>query len=145
MRHSGESFVNCARRATELSGRPNPPAYPVLQTIADKDKPEVQHVWIRGNESNPGEPAPPHFLAILSPGEPKVFDRGKERMELAEAIASRDNPLTARVIVNRVWQQHFGYGIVRTPSNFGRADTVEPSALATSWIIAASLLMFPAR
>ncbi|MGA2740777.1 MAG: DUF1549 and DUF1553 domain-containing protein, partial [Bryobacteraceae bacterium] len=96
-----------------------PPAYPVLQTIADKEKPEEQHVWIRGDENNPGDLAPPHFLAILSPAEPKLFQRGKERLELAEAIASPTNPLTARVIVNRVWQQHFGYGLVRTPSNFG--------------------------
>jgi hypothetical protein len=96
-----------------------PPAYPVLQTIADKEKPQEQHVWIRGDQNNPGDPAPPHFLAILSPSEPKRFDRGKERLELAEAIASPSNPLTARVIVNRVWQQHFGFGIVRTPSNFG--------------------------
>jgi hypothetical protein len=96
-----------------------PPAYPVLQTIADKEKPQEQHVWIRGDQNNPGDPAPPHFLAILSPAEPKPFDRGKERLELAEAIASPSNPLTARVIVNRIWQQHFGYGIVRTPSNFG--------------------------
>jgi len=96
-----------------------PPAYPVLQIIADKEKPEEQHVWIRGDQNNPGDLAPPHFLAILSPAEPKRFDRGKERLELAEAIASPDNPLTARVIVNRVWQQHFGYGLVRTSSNFG--------------------------
>lgn len=96
-----------------------PPAYPLLQTIADKSKPETQHVWIRGNESNPGDPAPPHFLSVLCPAEPQPFQRGKERLELAEAIASPANPLAARVIVNRVWQQHFGYGIVRTPSNFG--------------------------
>jgi len=96
-----------------------PPAYPVLQTIADKEKPEEQHVWIRGNQNNPGDLAPPHFLAILSAAEPEPFQRGKERLELAEAIASPTNPLTARVIVNRVWQQHFGYGLVRTPSNFG--------------------------
>jgi hypothetical protein len=96
-----------------------PPAYPVLQTIADKEKPEEQHVWIRGDASNPGDPAPPHFLSILSPGEPQPFARGKERLELAEAIASPANPLTARVIVNRVWQHHFGYGLVRTPSNLG--------------------------
>jgi len=96
-----------------------PPAYPVLQTIVDKEKPEKQHVWIRGSQDNPGDLAPPHFLAILSPAEPQPFDRGKERMELAEAIASPANPLTARVIVNRVWQQHFGFGLVRTPSNFG--------------------------
>ena len=45
-----------------------PPAYPVLQTIADKEKPQEQHVWIRGDQNNPGDPAPPHFLAILSAG-----------------------------------------------------------------------------
>jgi hypothetical protein len=96
-----------------------PPAYPVLQTIADKDKPGQQHVWIRGDQNNAGDLAPPHFLAILSPAEPEPFEGGKERLQLAEAIASPSNPLTARVIVNRVWQQHFGYGLVRTPSNFG--------------------------
>jgi hypothetical protein len=96
-----------------------PPAYPMLQTIADKEKPEEQKVWVRGDQSNPGDPAPPHFLTILSPAEPERFHRGKERLELAEAIASPTNPLTARVIVNRVWQQHFGYGLVRTSSNFG--------------------------
>ncbi|HLY17490.1 MAG TPA: PSD1 and planctomycete cytochrome C domain-containing protein [Bryobacteraceae bacterium] len=96
-----------------------PPAYPVLQTITDKEKPEEQHIWIRGDQNNPGDLAPPHFLAILSRAGPEPFARGKERLELAEAIASPANPLTARVMVNRVWQQHFGYGLVRTPSNFG--------------------------
>ncbi len=96
-----------------------PPSYPLLQTIADTKTPAEQHVWIRGDQNNPGELAPPHFLTILSTVEPRRFDRGKERLELAEAIASPANPLTARVIVNRVWQQHFGYGLVRTSSNFG--------------------------
>lgn len=96
-----------------------PPAYPVLQAIADKAKPEEQHIWIRGNEANPGDLAPPHFVSILSKAEPQRFHRGGERLELAEDIADASNPLTARVIVNRVWQHHFGYGIVRTPSNFG--------------------------
>jgi hypothetical protein len=91
----------------------------MLQTIADKEKPEEQHVWIRGDQNNPGDLSPPHFLAILSPKEPERFHRGKERLDLAEAIASPANPLTARVMVNRVWQQHFGYGLVRTASNFG--------------------------
>jgi len=111
--------LNQLRAQLAALKRDLPPAYPVLQSIADKEKPQEQHVWIRGDQNNPGDPAPPHFLAILSPEEPKRFHRGKERLELAEAIASPSNPLTARVIVNRVWQQHFGYGIVRTPSNFG--------------------------
>jgi hypothetical protein len=96
-----------------------PPAYPVLQTIADKEKPGEQHVWIRGDQNNPGEAAPPHFLAILSKAEPERFERGKERTELADAIVNPSNPLTPRVMVNRIWQQHFGYGLVRTASNFG--------------------------
>jgi mono/diheme cytochrome c family protein len=97
-----------------------PPHYPYLQTIADNPNPVEQRVWIRGSRDNPGEPAPPHFLAILSSGEPKRFTKGAERRELADAIIDPKNPLTARVIVNRVWQWHFGKGLVRTPSNFGK-------------------------
>ena len=97
-----------------------PPQYAYLQVVKDNDKPKEQHVWLRGNRDSPGEPAPPHFLSILSPAELKPFDKGKERLELAEAIASPSNPLTARVIVNRIWQHHFGSGIVRSASNFGQ-------------------------
>lgn len=118
---SGVWLDHLARLRAQLAAlkKDLPPEYPLLQTIADREKPEEQHVWIRGSRDNPGEVAPPHFLAILSPVEPERFQRGKERLQLAEAIASPNNPLTARVIVNRVWQQHFGYGLVRTPSNFG--------------------------
>ena len=49
----------------------------------------------------------------------KPFEKGSGRLELAQAIASPDNPLTARVIVNRVWMYHFGAPLVRTPSDFG--------------------------
>jgi hypothetical protein len=65
----------------------------------------------------------PAFLAILSEPEPKPFTRGSGRLELARDIASRENPLTARVMVNRIWLHHFGKGLVRTPSDFGtRSD-----------------------
>ncbi|HZL57008.1 MAG TPA: DUF1553 domain-containing protein, partial [Bryobacteraceae bacterium] len=96
-----------------------PPEYPYLQIIEDKQKPAEQHVWIRGDRSNPGALAPPRFVSILSAGEPKPFTKGSARLELADAIVAPANPLTARVIVNRVWQHHFGQGIVRTPGNFG--------------------------
>ncbi len=78
------------------------------------------HVYVRGNPAQQGELAPRRFLRVLSKGEPPRFTHGSGRLELAEAIASKDNPLTARVIVNRVWAWHFGRGIVGTPSNFGQ-------------------------
>ena len=87
--------------------------------VEDLPKPLTAHVFIRGNQSNPGVETPPHFLTCLTKGDPTVFTHGSGRLDLANAIASRANPLTARVIVNRVWMQHFGAGIVRSPSDFG--------------------------
>jgi hypothetical protein len=97
-----------------------PPQYPFLVTIKDKSKPENLRVYIRGDKENLGEEAPRRFLAILTEGPPAPFKNGSGRLELAERIANPQNPLTARVMVNRIWQYHFGEGIVRTPSNFGK-------------------------
>jgi mono/diheme cytochrome c family protein len=96
-----------------------PPEYPYLQVIEDKKQLAQQKIWIRGDRNNPGDPAPPHFMTVLSKGDPKRFTTGAGRLELADSIADPANPLTARVVVNRIWQHHFGQGIVRTPSNFG--------------------------
>jgi cytochrome c553 len=76
-------------------------------------------VYVRGNPAKLGDEAPRRFLRIVAGDDPKKFTRGSGRKELAEAIADPKNPLTARVFVNRIWQQHFGRGIVGTPSNFG--------------------------
>lgn len=97
-----------------------PPEYPAYTIIKDKAKPENLHVYIRGNKDDPGEEAPRQFLAILSPGEQVPFKQGSGRLELADALANPQNPLTARVMINRIWLHHFGAGIVRTPSNFGK-------------------------
>ena len=87
--------------------------------IEDVPHPEPVHVFLRGNPNNPGELAPPHFLSALGGSEKEPFQEGTGRLELAEAIISPENPLTARVIVNRAWMHHFGFGLVRTPSDFG--------------------------
>src|SRR6266851_5497214 len=87
--------------------------------LEDLPSPVIAHVFIRGNANNPGAETPPHFLSCLSAGDAAPFHEGSGRLELAHAIASKDNPLTARVIVNRVWTHHFGAGIVRSPSDFG--------------------------
>jgi hypothetical protein len=96
-----------------------PPRYPFLETIADGKDPHDIRVAIRGDVNNRGEVAPRHAPSILCEGDPKPFNKGSGRLELAESIADPANPLTARVIVNRIWQHHFGRGIVDTPSNFG--------------------------
>jgi hypothetical protein len=76
-------------------------------------------VHIRGNPETLGAEAPRRFLQVLATDSAAPFTVGSGRRELAAAIASPDNPLTARVLVNRLWQQHFGRGIVGTASNFG--------------------------
>ncbi len=92
---------------------------PRAMVVQDVPKPQTAHVFVRGNPNNPGIETPAHFLSCLSQGEPANFRDGSGRLDLAQAIASKDNPLTARVIVNRVWMHHFGAGMVRTPSDFG--------------------------
>ena len=96
-----------------------PAKYPFLHTLQDKDAPSNEHVHIRGSRDALGEEVPRRFLRILSEGEPEHFTSGSGRLDLARAVASPDNPLTARVMVNRIWMHHFGRGIVATPSNFG--------------------------
>jgi hypothetical protein len=77
------------------------------------------NIFIRGNVERKGPVAERHFLQVLSEEQPRRFATGSGRRELAESIASRENPLTARVFVNRVWASFFGRGLVQTPSNFG--------------------------
>jgi mono/diheme cytochrome c family protein len=95
-----------------------PPKYPVIHTLGDSSQPADVPVLIRGNLETPGAKAPRRFLTILG-GDQSPFQHGSGRLELARAIASPDNPLTARVMVNRIWQHHFGRGLVASSSNFG--------------------------
>lgn len=77
-------------------------------------------VFVRGDVTNKGPQVKRHFLSVLCDGTPPPFTQGSGRRELAEAVASRTNPLTARVLVNRIWAAFFGRGLVATPSNFGQ-------------------------
>jgi hypothetical protein len=99
--------------------RPNAPP-----ELVDNPKPYDPVVFLRGSPGNPGPKVDRRFLTILSPdGKPTPFEHGSGRLELAEAIASKNNPLTARVWVNRIWDHLFGRGIVDTPSDFGSRGT----------------------
>ena len=88
-------------------------------SLEDAPTPIEPRVFVRGNPNNLGEPVPRRFLAVLSGVERKPFVDGSGRLELARAIASPDNPLTARALVNRVWMHHLGTPLVATPGDFG--------------------------
>ncbi|MFO0956848.1 MAG: PSD1 and planctomycete cytochrome C domain-containing protein [Isosphaeraceae bacterium] len=93
-----------------------PPMYPFAHALSE-GKASTQKVLQRGNPASPGDEAPRRFLEVLGG---TACETGSGRLDLAKAITSPDNPLTARVMVNRVWRHHFGRGLVGTPGNFGQ-------------------------
>lgn len=97
--------VPAGKNATRLDYRPGQ-----AQDVA---------LHIRGNPARTGPVVPRRFLSVLSSDPTATYQYGSGRLELAQSIVSDAAPLTARVLVNRVWKQHFGRGIVETPSNFG--------------------------
>jgi hypothetical protein len=92
-----------------------------MHIVLDADKPEDVPIFIRGNVERKGPTAERSFLRVLSDETPKLFTHGSGRSDLADAIANRSNPLTARVMVNRLWGLFFGHPLVATPSNFGHS------------------------
>jgi hypothetical protein len=111
------------RKAVEKWRATGPGAPPRAMVLVDAATPYEPVVFRRGNPGNPGKRVPRRFLALLSGKERKPFTKGSGRLELAHAIADSRNPLTARVLVNRVWMHHFGRGLVQTAGDFGlRSD-----------------------
>ena len=101
------------------------PARPMrAMVVEDLPQPLDSPIYPRGNRPLSGDPAanrlvPRRYLEAFSPGGAKPFTHGSGRLELAQAIASKSNPLTARVAVNRAWMQLFGEGLIRTPDDLG--------------------------
>ncbi|MFO1002208.1 MAG: PSD1 and planctomycete cytochrome C domain-containing protein [Planctomycetaceae bacterium] len=95
-----------------------PPALETAHALHETGHEDMK-VALRGNLLKTGDVAPRRFLRILSGAEPTRYTKGSGREELAASIVDPQNPLTVRVFVNRIWQHHFGAGLVRTPGNFG--------------------------
>ena len=114
-----EEMLRGKRKKVDELASEHPGAPARAMVLNDRKDPHNVKVFIRGQAGNQGDEAPRKFIGFLAGKDAKPFSEGSGRLELARAIASKDNPLTARVIVNRVWAWHFGGGIVRTPSDFG--------------------------
>lgn len=93
-----------------------PEAAHVLQ---DVPKPRDHNVFLLGDPRSRGEVAPRRFLEVLSKGKREHYNEGSGRYQLARDIASKSNPLTARVMINRIWQHHFGDSFIPTPDDLG--------------------------
>ncbi len=111
----------------------NAGAPPRAMVMNDRPKPADVHVFIRGNPGRPGPLAPRANLTLLGG---QAFTDGSGRLELARAITSLDNPLTARVLVNRAWMAHFGKPLVSTPSDLGMQAPKPEQALLLDYLAA---------
>lgn len=109
-----------ALRAEQKKLKDSLPPEPEMACSVVDDKPVMQKVLNRGDYTTPGEDAPKTFPLVIAGRDRLIVKDGSGRKELAEWLASDANPLSARVMVNRIWQGHFGEGIVRTPDNFGK-------------------------
>ncbi len=114
----------------------SPAAPPRAMIVADNAQPHNPRVFVRGNPARPGKEVPRQFLLVAASSERQPFRRGSGRLELAQSIVAPTNPLARRVLVNRLWMNHFGEPLVATPSDFGVRADVPPQNAALDYLAA---------
>lgn len=133
-------YRHLTRERAELEKRPDPSQELALSVNNCIVHPPQTHVMFRGNAHAEGPPVGPAFPEVLGASPPKIPEPAKDartsgrRTVLANWIASEDNPLTARVIVNRIWQGHFGRGIVASSNDFGKFGTGPTHPELLDWL-----------
>ncbi len=127
---AGAALAKIADELAMLKKNPPPPFNDFADGAQEGGVPGSAHagvhdvaVHVRGHYDRLGEMVPRHFPVVLAGESQKPITEGSGRLQLAQWLASPENPLTARVMVNRIWQHHFGEGIVRTPNNYGKLGT----------------------
>jgi mono/diheme cytochrome c family protein len=136
-------YQEMRRKLNELTRMPLPPRDIALSVNHCDVKPATTFVMIRGNPNTPGKdeikPGFPAVLGLPTPEIPEPAPGAKSsgrRTVLANWLASPSNPFTARVFVNRVWQHHFGKGIVATPNDFGKLGEKPSHPELLDWLAA---------
>ncbi|HET9220425.1 MAG TPA: PSD1 and planctomycete cytochrome C domain-containing protein [Terriglobia bacterium] len=122
------------RNQSDMLELVDPGAPPRAHVLLDGPRPADSPILIRGQAETPGDVVPRRFLEVLSGSSRPRFRDGSGRLELANAIASKTNPLTARVMVNRVWQHHFGEGFVSTPDDLGNQSSPPTHPELLDWL-----------
>jgi cytochrome c553 len=116
-----------------------PERYPTAHVLAHEEVVPDTHILLKGDFKSKGEKVEPGFPSALNPGPPIDEPKGylfvpQRRRALALWLTSPDQPLLARVMVNRIWQGHFGEGIVRTPNDFGRQGDAPTHPELLDWL-----------
>ncbi|MFO1003442.1 MAG: PSD1 and planctomycete cytochrome C domain-containing protein [Planctomycetaceae bacterium] len=97
----------------------SPGSPPRAMIVREDPNPKPTNIFLRGNPLARGEVVEARFLTALPGDHSRTYEPGQRRLGLAQSLVADSNPLTARVLVNWAWQNHFGTGLVRTPDDFG--------------------------
>ena len=134
---TGASRTKLTELKNELAAAKSqaPAMYAIAHAYAE-GKPADMNIFVRGNPANKRELAPRRFLRVIAGEARPSYTDGSGRKQLALAVAAADNPLTPRVIVNRVWQWRVGIGLVPTPNDFGRLGQQPTHPALLDWLTA---------
>lgn len=140
LQKGNEKSADLPKRVAELAASKR--SYGKIQALWDVGLPPISRLLRRGNVNRPAGELPPAFITAVSlPGKTEVVKPAQtqgtssgRRLALAQWLTSPEHPLTARVIVNRVWHHHFGRGIVATLGNFGRSGSTPSHPELLDWL-----------